>query len=1136
MKKATMQAICLFLTFCLCFAIGVGALSLESPEVGAEAESDASHALLSESTYRSTLAIDRTVYFIGDAGDEFNITYTGAAYAKDWISLIPTRSMTTDTVTSGTTYHNYMYVAGVGDGVRNFPANRSWQDLTKNGLRATEYMAVMLANNGYTECSNRVYFRAIDRSAYDAAGMSLTADRAYYHPGDTVTLTYKNTGTKDWVGLYTPKMQIGVTGQESLAWAYAAGTGTSSLKIPASLTPGTYHLVLLQNDGYTQLYALEITVLAEGEEEPGLTFVPYEGVLDPQYGILLYSHDFEKEAESKDVTAYNDINTAYIDAVSGFSTNEGGTGQSLVTDPMNSSNHALQLYRSTAGNLIYHVNFSDTTDGYGRYTIVNRFLNKVSTIKNMYTSWLKIGGNSSFDANADLTETLNSRKNTWYTSVSRIYASSAGTAMLTGGKTYTIANGKVENFYLGANVTGEDALLLDDIRLYYLPENSVQFTDGSNSCLVSLNGSSFTLPAPSALNAAWPDNDGLIYYDAETKSIYQPGETVNRAALNGHILKLCAPDAVEPTAPASIAFTPAQDAPAGFADGVMTAVPGAFPTDGVVFYWGNDEGPLDDYTYVGYGAYDEGSGRYIYNVTGGNLIPEGVTQLYARGVNGSVYDLQNGTAELTEDICRCALDVTPLSLGEPLYSFEVISDLHTGTGRSHEANLLAALNDIAQNRPNTSGIMMAGDLVDHGDPAEYALLREYFDTYVKDIPLYMTVGNHEFYYNQIEGAATGDFFYENWERFREFAGWNEGEFYRYLVIGGDYFIFMGEEARGVTGEGSQGTADGYYSEEQREWLRTLLARAAETGANAFVFMHQSIENTVSGSFDGQNWNGINDDELMKAVIESYPNTYLFTGHSHWNLNSRSPFINGGLTGASYFNTASCGYLWNDANTASPGSEGLHVDVYDGYVVVRGRDFINQKWISNVQAAVEIGNRSITAPLTLPVNSIRTASPSGLRFAAYLGFAGRDIADEYGFLAALADESLGSSGEKLVFDGEYSASGVNSDGVRYVSGVSYRKDGDTDLVYSLSGAEFGENSCGEGIYFTAVLRNIPAGHEKTAFAVRPYLRVGKTVYYGEMRQMSLYETASQMMNTPDVWNALSAEDQSYISGIVAACGT
>ena len=186
MKKAAMQAIGLFLTFCLCFATCVGALSLESPEAGAEAEVDTSSARLSD--YRSTLAIDRTVYFIGDAGDEFNITYTGAAYAKDWISLIPTRSMTTDTVTSGTTYHNYMYVAGVGDGVRNFPANRSWQDLTKNGLRSTEYMAVMLANNGYTECSNRVYFRAIDRSAYDAAGMSLTADRAYYHPGDTVTL------------------------------------------------------------------------------------------------------------------------------------------------------------------------------------------------------------------------------------------------------------------------------------------------------------------------------------------------------------------------------------------------------------------------------------------------------------------------------------------------------------------------------------------------------------------------------------------------------------------------------------------------------------------------------------------------------------------------------------------------------------------------------------------------------------------------------------------------------------------------------------------------------------------------------------------------------------------------------------
>lgn len=470
----------------LCLLLSALMICILAPASGAaaldEAESAAEPAVLPagvsavglDASYSAEISIDRTVYFLGG---EFRISYTNSQYDKDWIILVPTRTMTSDWVTPTTPYENYFYVKENGDGIVSFPEDRAWNDDIISG----EYLAVMLQNDGYTQCSNEVYFRAIDRTAYDEANMSLEADRTECLPGESITLTYENTGSKDWVGLYTPKMQIGIAGQESLAWTYVDNeSGTSTITIPEDTVPGTYHLVLLQNGGYTQLYAIEITVLSD-EASDGPEFYPYNGELDPEYGILIYSHDFEKFSDSKDVTNYNYVNASYIDSVSGFNPTEGGTSQGIVSDPDDDANHALQLYHTNSeGDVIYHVDFTDTTDGYGKYTLVNDYYNKLAVLKNMYYGWLKIGGDIPWNGNAEFTEMLNTNLNRWYTCESEILADSGTMTAknLSTGTTVNIDNGKLENLYLGGHVTGEEALLIDNVRLYYLPEGSVQVNCG----------------------------------------------------------------------------------------------------------------------------------------------------------------------------------------------------------------------------------------------------------------------------------------------------------------------------------------------------------------------------------------------------------------------------------------------------------------------------------------------------------------------------------------------------------------------------------------------------------------------------------------------------------------------------------
>lgn len=427
--------------------------------------------------------------------------------------------------------------------------------------------------------------------------------------------------------------------------------------------------------------------------------------------------------------------------------------------------------------------------------------------------------------------------------------------------------------------------------------------------------------------------------------------------------------------PRSISYERASDCPAGFADGTVTLVPGEKVSEGAVIFWGDETGPLADYTYLGYAPYDAVSGKYTYEMTKGNIIPEGATHLYAYSASGNITEHQKRQSILSDGFVSCEINCDTIDLPQPKYSFEVISDIHVTAEGDYENNLFGVTNnqravsafaDIGTNRADTTCINVVGDLVNYGKDGEYQNLSEIIAQHASSIPINYTIGNHEFYFR---GETAG--FDESWTAFRNFAGWDESDgHYRYKIINGDYHIFLGTE--GYL-EGAD-TAWGYFSETQRNWLEALLGQAEKEGVCAFVYMHQSIEETVSGSFHsrGQWWSGVNDDALMKEVIESYPNTFLFTGHSHWNLNTYGPFINGGKDGASYFNCASAGYLWCDADVAVPGSEGLSVDVYDGYVVVKGRDFENGKWIPNVNVLVNLKDAPAAYIGNTPYETLDTA--------------------------------------------------------------------------------------------------------------------------------------------------------------------
>ena len=170
--------------------------------------------------------------------------------------------------------------------------------------------------------------------------------------------------------------------------------------------------------------------------------------------------------------------------------------------------------------------------------------------------------------------------------------------------------------------------------------------------------------------------------------------------------------------------------------------------------------------------------------------------------------------------------------------------------------------------------------------------------------------------------------------------------------GGVHCIFL---------SGDRGGLRVTLGETQLAWLADRLAEGDDPDKPVFLFLHQALKDTVAGSRPGQNWDGVDDADALRAVLTNHPNAILFTGHSHWELNSENTMFSGIANFPVCFNTASVGYTWSDRSqkTGVPvnGSEGYFLQAKeDGLLLVRGRDVDGGLWLPSAQFIVEPATR------------------------------------------------------------------------------------------------------------------------------------------------------------------------------------
>ncbi|UJF32851.1 metallophosphoesterase family protein [Paenibacillus hexagrammi] len=307
--------------------------------------------------------------------------------------------------------------------------------------------------------------------------------------------------------------------------------------------------------------------------------------------------------------------------------------------------------------------------------------------------------------------------------------------------------------------------------------------------------------------------------------------------------------------------------------------------------------------------------------------------------------VHTGSSVRTSEAVRQTWAAEPELESEPLLSFSVLSDIHiTSWDAEAHRRLREALADHAEIRKDSKLLVLNGDLTD-GDEADYRSLLAILN-HTAHPPVHATMGNHDYYrlWRGPDGKMDTTRLNPAWsskqavEQFMRMFHYDKP--YHELVSEGYHFLFLSGEAyrdvQPTVGE------DAYLSPEQLGWLRERLQAAAAEDPHkpVFVFLHQPLPGTLDGT---DRERGIVQHQELRALLDAHPNVILFSGHTHWNLESTQQVKQLRFLAAS---SASIRQVWNGQNEPESRSlsQSLVVDVYKDHVIINRREHSKRRWI------------------------------------------------------------------------------------------------------------------------------------------------------------------------------------------------
>lgn len=305
-------------------------------------------------------------------------------------------------------------------------------------------------------------------------------------------------------------------------------------------------------------------------------------------------------------------------------------------------------------------------------------------------------------------------------------------------------------------------------------------------------------------------------------------------------------------------------------------------------------------------------------------------------INNNYLYVYNGT-ELVGKVKTSGLKLP--NLGQKLYSFGALADVHVTHDHDNAMAKFQKALDYLNNVEKVKFTCIAGDVTSTGTAEQFEQYRNAVASYSPNVPIYDITGNHDCQDTTIAPFLT-------LESTREYMG---SDLYYSFTQGNDVFIMFG-----MSGWYSY-TKTPIFTNEQLQWLYETLEE--NRNKRCFVFEHCP---RFDGSGKVSSWGNPTGDlltgetgECFKALMSHYKNIIWFHGHSHMEFQYQeydSKVNYDKLFGCHSVHIPSLaegrelkadgtGY---DFTTAE--STGYVVDVYANYIVLRGRDFVADKFV------------------------------------------------------------------------------------------------------------------------------------------------------------------------------------------------
>lgn len=252
-------------------------------------------------------------------------------------------------------------------------------------------------------------------------------------------------------------------------------------------------------------------------------------------------------------------------------------------------------------------------------------------------------------------------------------------------------------------------------------------------------------------------------------------------------------------------------------------------------------------------------------------------------------------------------------------SFTVLSDIHIEGNNYPTFREFSEILKEVHNAEDNDTLVFLGDNTMNCQDIESIFFYGALKAAKPADNLVIVPGNHDF------GNGTGDYemYRDRFLKYANFAGADIDSPYFCKVIDGCYFIVLSTESDTVN--------DMNISDAQLQWLKDVLDEAAKTDKPIFVFNHYPVNYIQNGAYT-----------KLSDVIDDYDNLLYFCGHTHAPLSSSSVSV---VNGVQQIN------IPKSTEHATEGYEcgiGAVVEVYDGEVLLRIRDFDDGKWVEGYE--------------------------------------------------------------------------------------------------------------------------------------------------------------------------------------------